>query len=295
LLNLARERNEEFQNVLTRYAMERLLYRLGESRHRSRFTLKGAMLFSIWSGEQHRATWDIDLLGKGQNSIEHLEDVFREICREQTEDGIEFLEDTVRGRRIREDQDYEGVRIQLTATLDKAIIPVQVDIGFGDVITPAPVTVSFPTLLDFPAPSLRAYPRETVIAEKFHAFVLLGMTNSRMKDFYDVWSLSRLFEFDGAILSRAIKETFRRRGTPLPVEPPLALTSDFSQDSAKQTQWKAFLRKGRLEVDGKTFSEIIDALRGFLMPTMLAAARNESFEMIWSPQSDWEPKRESGK
>jgi hypothetical protein len=116
-----------------------------------------------------------------------------------------------------------------------------------------------------------------------------------MKDFYDVWSLSRLFEFDGAILSRAIKETFRRRGTPLPVEPPLALTSDFSQDSAKQTQWKAFLRKGRLEVDGKTFSEIIDALRGFLMPTMLAAARNESFEMIWSPQSDWEPKRESGK
>jgi hypothetical protein len=155
--------------------------------------------------------------------------------------------------------------------------------------------VSFPTLLDFPAPSLRAYPRETVIAEKFHAFVLLGMTNSRMKDFYDVWSLSRLFEFDGAILSRAIKETFRRRGTPLPVEPPLALTSDFSQDSAKQTQWKAFLRKGRLEVDGKTFSEIIDALRGFLMPTMLAAARNESFEMIWSPQSDWEPKRESGK
>ena len=211
LLKLSRERREEFHGLLTRYALERLLYRLGLSGHREQFVLKGAMLFPLWKSEPHRPTRDLDLLGKGNPTIAHLEQVFGEVCRVSAgEDGIQFLPDTVVGVQIREDQVYEGVRIRLVARLAGATIPLQIDIGFGDVVTPAPTEVEYPTILDFPPPRLQAYPRETVIAEKLQAMVTLGIANSRMKDFYDVWVLAQSFAFEGDLLCRAIQATFAR-------------------------------------------------------------------------------------
>jgi predicted nucleotidyltransferase component of viral defense system len=217
LFNLAKQRGDDFQILLTRYAVERLLYRLSQSPHSSQFLLKGATLFTLWGGGPYRSTRDLDLLGSGDRSVQRLEGVFRDICAVQVEpDGLRFAAETVEGDEIREDLEYGGVRVILIANLERARIQIQVDIGFGDVVTPPPEDVEFPTILDFPAPHLRAYRRETVVAEKFQAMVMLGVANSRMRDFYDVWLLSRRFEFNGMPLSQAIKGTFARRRTPYP-------------------------------------------------------------------------------
>jgi predicted nucleotidyltransferase component of viral defense system len=198
LLGLARERKEDFQLVLTRYANERLLFRLAQSPHASRFVLKGAALFTVWTGEPHRATRDIDLLGFGDPSEEALRSLFAEVLAlEVAEDGVQFDLGSMTVGPIREDQEYGGVRIVLGAQLTSAKVRLQIDVGFGDAITPDAVVVSLPALLDFPAPRLRAYPRETVVAEKTEAMVKLGLANSRMKDFYDLVILSRMFEFLG--------------------------------------------------------------------------------------------------
>ncbi len=215
LLNLSRDRKEEFQAVLTRYGLERLTYRLARSPHGDEFVLKGAMLFTLWTGEPHRATWDLDLLGRGTIEVARLAKVFREVCEVAVDDdGLSFDGKGVRGERIREDLEYEGVRIHLGARLGVARIAIQVDIGFGDAVTPRPQKVTYPALLDFPAAELKAYPREPVVAEKFQAMVVLGMGNSRMKDFYDVWALARGFNFDGETLCTSIRATFDRRRTP---------------------------------------------------------------------------------
>lgn len=289
LLNLAREQQEEFQGLLTRYALERLLYRISQSIHRDTFILKGAILFSVWSDEPHRATRDLDLLGKGDSTVAHHEQVFQDVCRVQVaHDGIEFKDDTVRGEQIKEGQEYEGVRIKLTALLLTAQIPMQIDIGFGDAVTPAPIAVvEFPTLLNFPAPHLLTYPRETVVAEKFQAMVTLGIANSRMKDFYDLWFLSQKFTFFGEALGAAIKATFERRQTAVPLILPLALTEEFSGDETKQKQWNAFIRKGKLRSDRKFLSEVVAILQDFLMPPSLAVANNEPFQKIWHPTGPW--------
>jgi len=288
LLNLARQQREEFQAILTRYARERLLYRLSQSQYSNTFILKGATVFSVWSNEPHRATQDLDLLGYGDATVPHLEQVFRDICRVQVEsDGLEFKADTVGGEQIKEDQEYQGVRIKLTAILGAAQIPMQIDIGFGDAITPAPVMVEFPTLLDFPVPRLRAYPQETVVAEKFQAMVMLGIANSRMKDFYDIWFLSQQFKFEGEALSLAIKATFSRRRTSLPTLTPLALTPEFSEDKNKQKQWNAFIRKGKLRASTQSLSEVVVILQDFLMPPTLAVANNEPFLKIWPLSGSW--------
>ncbi len=288
LLNLSRKQQEEFQGLLTRYALERLLYRLSQSEYQDIFILKGATLFSVWSNEPHRATQDLDLLGYGSKTIPEWEQVFRDICCVQVAvDGIEFKEETVRGERIKEDQKYEGVRLKLTAMLLNARIPIQIDIGFGDAITPAPESLEFPTLLNFPAPRVRAYWRETVVAEKFQAMVMLGIANSRMKDFYDLWFLSQKFTFAGETLGGAIKATFERRQTSLPLTPPLALRKEFSEDETKQKQWNAFIRKGKLKSDQQTLGEVVAILQGFLMPPSLAVAKGESFEQIWEPAGFW--------
>jgi hypothetical protein len=190
LLNLSRERGEDFQLTLIYYALERLLYRLSRSAARERFVLKGAMLFSVWSGAPHRATRDLDLLGKGPNDVGVLVKDFQEICWTPVEDdGLKFLAESVTGEEIRDGKEYEGVRLSFEARLGVARIPIQVDIGFGDVVLPKPVSLEYPTLLDFPAPRLLAYPRETVIAERFQSMVELGIANSRTKDFFDLWSL----------------------------------------------------------------------------------------------------------
>jgi predicted nucleotidyltransferase component of viral defense system len=237
LMQTARQSGEEFQYVLTRYALERLLYRLSRSNEGKNFVLKGAMLFQLWTGTSHRPTRDLDLLSAGAPAVPRLEEVFRQVCGEQVEeDGLRFLATSIKGEQIKEQDEYQGIRIRGEAKLGNAKIPLQIDIGFGDTITPGPLEIEYPTLLDFPAPKLLAYNRETVIAEKFQAMVNLGMANSRMKDFFDVWSLARTFAFDGQPLSAAIAATFQRRKTDLPAEMPLALSEEFADDRTKQTQ-----------------------------------------------------------
>jgi predicted nucleotidyltransferase component of viral defense system len=288
LFNLAGERGEDFGLMLTRYGLERLLYRLSRSTQGDGFVLKGAMLFALWSDQPHRPTRDLDLLGRGSPDIKRLEEAFREIIRLDVEDdGLEFRAESVRGERIRADQEYEGVRVNLEALLGAARIHLQVDVAFGDVVTPAPEEIDYPVLLDYPVPRLRAYPRETVVAEKFEAMVRLGMTNSRMKDFYDLWVMSRDFEFDGQTLCRAIAATFDRRESLLPKETPLALTREFSSDQAKATQWAAFLRRLNPEYGDMPLTRVTDELRGFLMPMAVVAAKDEATEMSWQPRGPW--------
>lgn len=180
------------------------------------------------------------------------------------------------------------MRIRLVARLVRALLRLQIDIGFGDVVTPAPEEVDYPTILDFPSPRLRAYPRETVVAEKLQAMVALGIANSRMKDFYDIWVLARRFTFEGDLLCQAIQATFARRGTPLPVDPPVALTPAFSQDKDKRTQWTAFLRRSRLETTSIDFADVVTILREFVLPPVLSLARGEAFDMTWASTAPWQ-------
>lgn len=287
--NLARERGDDLQLVLTRYGLERLLYRLSLSTYRDDFVLKGAMLFHVWAEQPHRPTRDLDLLGRGDHSVEHLVIVFRTVCEQpvDAEDALVFNAASVRGEEIRENQEYQGLRITFEARLAKIRIPIQVDIGFGDVVTPGPMEIEFPTLLELPAPVLQAYSRETVIAEKFQAMVMLGRVNTRMKDSFDLWVLSREHEFDGATLAAAIGATFERRRTELPAQVPTALSQDFAADAAKQTQWRAFLQRGRLSTGDAGFPEMIAALRCFLMPPVEALRARGIFPTYWPAGGPW--------
>jgi len=288
LATLARAQREDFQELLSRYARERLLYRLSVSDHRDDFILKGALLFSYWTGAPHRPTRDMDLLGHGPPDIELMERVIHDLCKTEVEpDGLVFQSDSVQGRRIKDEEEYEGVRLTVTALLEQARIPLQIDIGFGDRVVPAPEEIDFPTLLEFPAPHLKSYTRESVIAEKFEAMVKLGILNSRMKDFYDVWSLSQGFSFDGITLGEAIRATFTTRGTSIPIDAPLALTSEFYEDQQKKAQWSGFLRKGRLDREGKPLAEIVISIREFLMPVSTAVAKGEDFNKKWQPSGPW--------
>jgi predicted nucleotidyltransferase component of viral defense system len=288
LLQLSKQRREDFNYLLTRYAADRLLYRLGQSSYKHRFILKGAALFSIWNDEPHRATKDIDLLAYGDNEASYLSEVFRSICRISfDEDGIVFLEETVRAEKIKEEQEYEGVRIKLTGQLAATNISVQVDIGFGDAVTPRAEEAEFPSILNLPAPSLLVYPRETVIAEKFQAMVALGIRNSRLKDFYDIWFLCQHFEFQGNILYEAFKNTFNRRRTSLPTTLPFALTSEFALDNDKQRQWTAFVKKGQLKAKQVSLLEVIAIIGEFLMPPCLAVAEEQGFQKTWTPSKHW--------
>jgi hypothetical protein len=239
---------QDFNLILTRYGLERLLYRLSISEHAPHFLLKGALLFQLWYGDGHRPTRDADLLGFGPHDVSTLVSVFRSIGSLLVDDGIAFDADSVTGAEIRKDTGYGGARIDLKATLDRARIAVQVDIGFGDAVTPHPQDINYPTLLeDVPAPALRAYPKATVVAEKLHAVTILGMTNSRMKDFFDLWVLLRDQTLKRAEVHQAIEATFTRRQTPLPITLPVGLSDAFANDGAKQRQWSAFLRRNQLD------------------------------------------------
>jgi len=242
LLNQARERGYVFDLLLTRYALERLLYRLSISNHRNRFVLKGALLLTTWFEDPHRPTRDLDLLGFGDGSADAMLAVWREISAIELDDGIRFDSNSFRADPIREDLEYGGLRLRTTATMAGARIPVTVDIGFGDAVEPGIEEIELPVLLDLPAPRLRAYPRETVIAEKFQAMVVLGRANSRMKDFYDIWVLSRTHTFAPERLAQAIAATFTRRHTEIPLTPPDAFTPEFFRDEGKLLQWAAFIR-----------------------------------------------------
>jgi hypothetical protein len=239
-------------------------------------------------------TKDADLLCSGPADVEYIAAVFRELCQVVTDDvdGIVFVADTVRALPIREEQEYGGIRVTLLGMLHKARIPLQIDIGFGDVITPAPEKVNFPTLLNAPAPELLAYPRYTMVAEKLEAMVRLGIANSRMKDFYDVWLLSKLFAFDGRTLCEAVGNTFKRRSTPIPDGLPLAFTDDFRKDVQKQAQWRAFVRKAKPDTAADNLDVVIGDLEAFLMPVVEVVRQSRLLELLWAQGGHWSEKSE---
>lgn len=292
LMNVAKLNNEAFDLVLVRFAIERLLYRLSQSKYRDRFVVKGAMMFQVWSRFNHRPTRDLDLLGTGEPDVDRFVELFRELCVQEVEnDGLVFVVGSVSATKLKEGEEYEGIRIKFDALLGSARIPVQVDVGFGDAITPSSQLIVFPTVLELPAPQLQSYPRETVVAEKFQAMVMLGIANSRMKDFFDLFTLCRHFEFEGELVCRAIKATFERRKTSIPTSRPLALTTEFSEDQQKSVQWNAFLRKSNLDGNGLALSDIAARLADFLMPPAEAASQGRPFGKDWRPGDGWTERR----
>jgi len=275
LLNLAKAQGIDFQLLAIRYALERLLYRFSLSPYRDRFVLKGAMLYPIWLDDIRRPTRDVDFLAYGEDDLTAMAAVLREVCAVPVpDDGLVFDIDQVHAERIREDTEYGGIRVETEATLPGARLPVRVDMGFGDTVTPRIEEVEYPVLLDAPAPRLHSYPRETVVAEKFQALVALGAANSRMKDFYDLWLFSRSFAFDGRVLADAIRATFDRRRTEIPKEVPVGLSDEVVHSAEKQAQWRGFLRREPLVQAPEDFGEVAVVIRDFLMPVALVARRN---------------------
>lgn len=287
LLDRARDRKEDFQFMLGRWVAERFLYRLGKSDQREVFVLKGATLFLIWQGKLPRPTRDIDLLGYGSTQIKSVTESIRQICSVAADDGIVFDLAGITAEEIREEAEYGGIRVRIPAALDGAKAPLQIDIGFGDAVDPAPEETAFPVMLDMESPRLKTYPPEVVIAEKLQAMVHLGIANSRMKDFFDIWILSREQPFQMSRLQRAVEATFARRKTPLPTERPTALTDAFLKDKAKTDQWKAFLNRMELPKDLAELGEVGDAIAGFLMPVIEAVRVKRGDELEWSAKGPW--------
>ncbi|CAH0496394.1 hypothetical protein NVSP9465_01427 [Novosphingobium sp. CECT 9465] len=287
LVARARSRRENAQLLMTRYVIERLLYRLSRSSYRDRFILKGAMLFSLWADAPYRATGDLDLLGAGENTPDTLASIFQEILAvEVDDDGIIFRPDTLKAAAARAEDEYAGVRIDFLAELAGARLPMHVDIGYGDAVTPAPVDIRYPSMLDQPMAELRAYPPETVVAEKFQAMVALDMINTRLKDFYDLWAIANTFEFDGTVLARAIAATFERRQTKIPEKIPAALTTAYADE--RQGQWAAFLRRTEIALAPEPFPDVQAQIERLVMPPTAALARGATFEGRWRPGGPWE-------
>lgn len=288
LLNQSRAQNRPFQELLQYFAMERFLYRLARSPHADRFILKGALLLTAWRAPLSRPTLDIDLAGRTDNQLDHIKELVGEVCEIAVDpDGIEFNRVSIEVSRIKEDADYEGVRVQFHATLARARIPMQLDIGFGDVITPRPTEIEYPTLLNFPAPVLQAYPRETVVAEKLEALTTLGLLNSRIKDYYDLAILSRMYPFEGERLAEAISATFRHRGTTIEAEP-IGLTRAYCDDPARTLQWRAFVRRSRFEEAAVDLTHLVEEIRLFALPVLSVVASENLFAFRWKPGGPWE-------
>ena len=265
LLTLAKSKGVVYDMVLNRYALERFLYRLSISPSKSDLVLKGAMLFQIWNREPHRATRDLDLLARGATNPETIEKTLRSICEvEVEEDGLSIDKQSILVTAIREEAEYGGFRAKFIVRLGSAKIPVQIDFGFGDAITPAATESIYPTLLGMSEPVLFVYPRETVVAEKLEAIVRLGMDNSRMKDYFDLWFIATTYQDDTSTLTHAISETFHRRRQPVPGEIPVGLTDSFATDPQKQRQWRAFL--DRAVGSSLSLQEVVQAVRSFATP-----------------------------
>lgn len=298
LYNLAQREKRDFTLILTAFATERLLYRLCRSEYADRFVLKGARLFALWSHKPHRPTRDLDLLGFGDPSPSALRQAFQAVCRTEVEpDGLNFDEETMTIEEIRREQEYDGQRIKLSAHLAQARIPLQIDVGFGDVITPKVQVLDYTPLLDMlPAPHIRAYTRETVIAEKLHAMVSLGTLNSRMKDFYDICALANEFDCDGQMLCRAIQATFKQRKTPVPSELPLCLLPSFAEDEDRQRLWRGFLtRSASQDRSADDFVTVLEKMRDFLGPPLLAASHDKAvFPSSWRVGKGWQAEGPSG-
>jgi hypothetical protein len=271
LLNIAKAEGTDFNQVLVRFALERMLYRLSQSEHADQFLLKGALLFTLWYDMPHRPTRDADLLGFGPSDLESIAQTFRDIAGVDVDDGIIFDPATVTVEEIRKDAGYAGARVLITGDLAKARCKTQIDIGFGDAVTPGPVHAVYPVLIgDLPAPRLRTYPVYTVVSEKLHAIALLGMTNSRLKDYLDIWVLLGRETLNAHTLARAIAATFIRRGMPVPSALPIGLTDEFATDPSRQAMWLAFLKKNQLAVT--PLLDVIATIRAVLGPALVQAA-----------------------
>jgi len=287
LFDLSKRENRPFGEVLQYYAMERFLFRLSKSKYADRFILKGALLLAVWRSEVSRSTMDIDLLGRIENSEETITSAIRAILEQNViEDGIVYDASTIRAEPISEDAMYRGIRVSFEATLAAAKIRLKIDIGFGDSMYPAPQSQEFPVLLDQEAPNLLCYSRENAIAEKFEAMVKLGNLNSRMKDFFDIWLLSRYFSFDQAVLTKALALTFAQRETEM--DTTVVFSPEFA--SLKQVQWEAFRKRQKLSYAPDQFSEVVNCLSVFLAPCVSPEVMEERKEMVWEPLGPWEGK-----
>jgi hypothetical protein len=285
LLDRARKDKRPFNELLQYYAMERFLYRLARSAHAERFILKGALMLRVWRAPEIRPTMDIDMLGRTSNDEASIVAQVREIMAvDVVPDGLVFDPPSIQAERITEDADYEGIRIRFRGLLDTARVTLQIDIGFGDIVYPGPEESDLPAMLDFPAPRLLCYSRESAIAEKFEAMVKLGILNSRMKDFYDIWLLSRQFDFDGANLAEAIRLTFERRETPL-----TAAIDAFGESfvESKQVQWTAFWRRLQHGHVPASFHEVVAAVAVFLAPLAAALSQEHPVSGSWVPPGPW--------
>lgn len=290
LANKSKSTSRPFNELLQFFAIERFIYRLCQTPHADKFVLKGALMFSTWSPSIARPTMDIDFLGRLENSLDVVAAAMKDACRVTVPpDGMTFDPDSVAAARIKEDAEYEGVRVRLQARLGNARISIQIDVGFGDVVVPKPQRVRYPVLLDFPAPELRGYTMETAIAEKYQAMVYLRILNSRMKDFYDLWKLSRSFDFEGGILSEAISRTFKNRDTDV-VPDPEVFDPTFAANPQKQTQWSSFLRKSQLSDASIEFESIVVDIKTFLEPVTIALAEKRSFDWKWTAPGPWSEK-----
>lgn len=288
LLNLARTSGQEFNLILIRYGIERFLHRLSQPEHADAFVLKGAILFHLWGETPHRPTRDLDLLGSGPPDLDRMAQVIRNVCRHKVQDdGLVFDESSIRAERIRDEEEYLGIRVHLGGHLGTARLQLQIDIGFGDAITPRPRKKALPCLLDSPPPRLRVYPWETVVAEKYQALVELGMTNSRMKDFFDLRYMAREFEFTAGALSQAIRATFKRRKTELPQARPVALSPKFTEDPSVRTRWAAFLRRSRLAESDLDLQRVAEEIWAFLCPITESLLNEATFEKKWKPGGPW--------
>lgn len=272
LLNIAKSEGSDFNQLLVRYALERFLYRLSQSPHADRFLLKGALLFTLWYDMPHRPTRDADLLGFGPSDLQSISQTFREIASVTVDDGIAFDPESVTADDIRKEAGYAGARVVITGELAKARCKTQIDIGFGDAVTPGPVQSEYPVLLeDFPAPRLRTYPVYTVISEKLHAIALLGMTNSRVKDYLDLWVMLDRESLNMNTLAQAISATFTRRDMAVPTDLPMGLSDEFAADPSRQALWAAFIRKNDLAMI--PLADVVTRIRTALEPAMGLAAR----------------------
>jgi len=288
LRNRFKESGEDISFGLQRYASERFLYRLGESSHRDRFILKGAALYAIWGSSVYRPTRDLDFTGYGSSEISDIIDVFRDLCAmPDAGDGLSFDRDSVSAEPIHDEAEYHGLRVRFRASLGESKILMQVDIGFGNAVEPAPVEIRYITLLDHPAPRIRTYPLEAVIAEKLHAMVVLGERNSRFKDFYDLYVFARQFSFKGEALSRAIAATFNRRGTTIDDALPAALSPRFFSDDARAKQWRAYLSRNSLPGAPADFIAAGELLQAFLVPLWRAPGDSRKFSDFWPPLGPW--------
>ncbi|MBF0618748.1 MAG: nucleotidyl transferase AbiEii/AbiGii toxin family protein [Candidatus Omnitrophica bacterium] len=291
LQNKAKETNRPFAEVLQYYGMERFLYRFSLSGYADKFILKGALMFTAWEIPDRRTTLDIDFLAYFDNQIVAIEKVIKDVCKVATEDGLRFDLDTVIGQKIKEDADYHGLRVKFTGFLERSRIPMQIDIGFGDVVYPKFKVIDYPVILDFPKPHLRGYPVESVVSEKFEAMVKLGMLNSRMKDFFDVWTMMRCFDFTGADIVQALQKTFEHRKTALPVKKPLFAQEIYDENSDRQKLWKAFLIKGQIEHAPERLGVVAKDIEDFLIKPVEALAKGSEFHSAWKASGKWISKK----